>query len=180
MAGLDAIESEAMNGKWLALASALLIASSAVQAQKHPGHALQADRILVEKSARKLYLLRSGEVLRSFDISLGLVPEGHKEREGDFRTPEGVYYVEAKNRDSDYFLSVKVSYPNAEDRARARARGVDPGGQIMIHGFPNQPRYTEARYQGTDWTDGCIAVSNSDMVDIWLMTSVAIPIEIRP
>jgi murein L,D-transpeptidase YafK len=119
-------------------------------------------------------------VLRDFDIALGLMPEGPKEREGDFRTPEGHYFLEAKNPNSDYFLSVKISYPNPDDLARARASGVDPGGQIMIHGQPNEPKYSATRYQGLDWTDGCVAVSNSDMVDIWLMTREGIPIEIRP
>jgi murein L,D-transpeptidase YafK len=140
----------------------------------------QADTILVLKGARELQLLKAGRVLRTFDIALGLVPVGHKQREGDFRTPEGRYRVEARNADSDFFLSLKVSYPNDQDRARARAQGVDPGGQIMIHGLPNQPRYDARRYQGWDWTDGCIAVSNSDMIDIWLMTDEATPIEIRP
>jgi murein L,D-transpeptidase YafK len=139
-----------------------------------------ADSVLVVKSERKLYLLKAGEVLRDFDISLGLVPKGHKQREGDFRTPEGRYYLEARNPSSDYFLSIKVSYPNVDDRARARAAGVDPGGQIMIHGQPNEPKRDERSYQGWDWTDGCIAVSNSDMIDIWLMTNESTPIEIRP
>ena len=143
-------------------------------------HYARADSVLIVKSERKLYLLKNGEVLRDFDIALGLMPEGRKEREGDFRTPEGRYHLEVKNPNSDYFLSVKISYPNAQDLARARAQGVDPGGQIMIHGQPNQPRYSESRYQGLDWTDGCIAVSNSDMVDIWLMTGEGTPIEIRP
>jgi len=124
--------------------------------------------------------MRRGEILRSMDIALGLMPTGPKQREGDFRTPEGRYYLEAKNTDSDYFLSIKVSYPNAQDRARAREMGVDPGGQIMIHGQPNVPKFDERRYRGWDWTDGCIAVSNSDMVDIWLMTEESTPIEIRP
>jgi murein L,D-transpeptidase YafK len=75
---------------------------------------------------------------------------------------------------------LKISYPNAVDRNRARQHGVDPGGQIMIHGMPNEPRYQESRYSGWDWTDGCIAVSNSDMIDLWLMTAVQTPIEIRP
>jgi murein L,D-transpeptidase YafK len=140
----------------------------------------RVDRILVIKSERKMYLQSAGRTLRTFDISLGLVPEGAKQREGDFRTPEGVYYIESKNARSDFFLALKVSYPNENDRARARASGVDPGGQIMIHGLPNVPKYPESRYLGSDWTDGCIAVSNSDMVDLWLMTSVATPIEIRP
>jgi murein L,D-transpeptidase YafK len=140
----------------------------------------QADSVLVVKSERKLYLLKAGRILKSVDVSLGLVPTGPKQREGDFRTPEGRYNLESRNVDSDYFLSILVSYPSDADRMRARKQGVDPGGQIMIHGLPNVPRYEPAHYQGTDWTDGCIAVSNSDMLDIWLMTREATPIEIRP
>lgn len=143
-------------------------------------HHEQADEVLVDKSERKLYLLKAGEVLREFDISLGLQPTGHKQRAGDSRTPEGRYYLEARNPSSDYFLSIRVSYPNAEDRARARAAGVDPGGQIMIHGLPNEQKEGVTSYSGWDWTDGCIAVSNSDMIDIWLMTGESTPIEIRP
>jgi murein L,D-transpeptidase YafK len=139
-----------------------------------------ADRIVVDKSDRALYLFADGEIIRTMNVALGLVPEGHKQQEGDFRTPEGRYHIEAKNPDSDYFLSLKISYPNQTDRERARRTGVDPGGQIMIHGLPNEPRYAESRYLGADWTDGCIAVSNSDMIDLWLMTPVATPIEIRP
>jgi murein L,D-transpeptidase YafK len=139
-----------------------------------------ADSLLIVKSERKLYLLKAGEILRRFDIALGLMPEGPKQREGDFRTPEGRYYLEAKNPNSDYFLSLKISYPNADDMERAEAAGVNPGGQIMIHGQPNEPKYPETRYQHWDWTDGCVAVSNSDMVDIWLMTEAGTPIEIRP
>ncbi|HET8698867.1 MAG TPA: L,D-transpeptidase family protein, partial [Gammaproteobacteria bacterium] len=140
----------------------------------------QADSVLVVKSERKLYLLKAGRILRTFNVGLGLQPVGPKQRSGDFRTPEGRYLLERRNVDSDYFLSIQVSYPNEQDRARARALGVDPGGQIMIHGLPNEPRYDLKHYQGSDWTDGCIAVSNSDMVDIWLMTRESTPIEIRP
>lgn len=160
---------------------ALLDAGSRATAESEtPFAGERIDKLLVVKSERKLYALHAGEVVREFDISLGLVPQGAKQREGDFRTPEGVYYVEAKNPRSDFFLSLKISYPNDRDRARARSQGVDPGGQIMIHGLPNVPKYPESRYRGWDWTDGCIAVSNSDMLDLWLMTSVAMPIEIRP
>jgi murein L,D-transpeptidase YafK len=140
----------------------------------------RADHVVVDKSDRKLYLLRAGRVLREFNVSLGLVPNGPKQREGDFRTPEGKYVLDARNVDSDYFLSIHVSYPNEADRERARVLGVDPGGQIMIHGLPNEPKYDLRSYQGTDWTDGCIAVSNADMIDIWLMTRESTPIEIRP
>ena len=143
-------------------------------------HYDQADRIVVIKSERKLSLFKDGEVLRSFDIALGLVPEGPKRRSGDFRTPEGDYFLETKNPNSDYFLSILVSYPNAQDRARAQLEGVDPGGQIMIHGQPNEPKFSALREQGLDWTDGCIAVSNSDMIDIWLMTGDSTPIHIFP
>lgn len=144
-----------------------------------PQHPL-ADRILVLKSERTLRLYRDGQVLRSFDIALGLAPEGPKRESGDFRTPEGQYFLEWKNAESEYFMALKVSYPNERDRAVAAAAGVDPGGMIMIHGDPNNGRYPAMRSQGMDWTDGCIAVSNSDMVDIWLMTSEGMPIEIQP
>lgn len=140
----------------------------------------RADYVVVDKSDRKLYLYKAGRILREFDVALGLIPNGAKQREGDFRTPEGKYMLDARNVNSDFFLSIHVSYPNEADRERARAQGVDPGGQIMIHGWPNEPRYDVRRYENTDWTDGCIAVSNSDMVDIWLMTRESTPIEIRP
>jgi murein L,D-transpeptidase YafK len=125
-------------------------------------------------------LMDGDSVVRSMNIALGLMPRGPKRQEGDFRTPEGQYFIEAKNQDSDYFLSLKVSYPNAADRAMARRLGVDPGGQIMIHGMPNEPSYSESAYLGWDWTDGCIAVTNSDMVDLWRFVAVSMPIEIRP
>jgi murein L,D-transpeptidase YafK len=139
-----------------------------------------ADRVLVSKSARKLQLLRDGEVLRTYRIALGLRPEGHKEYEGDFRTPEGVYHLSRRNPNSEYFLSIQIDYPNDRDVARARKQGVRPGGAIMIHGQPNVPRKPRDYYTNVDWTEGCIAVSNTDMVEIWLMTPPDTPIEIRP
>ena len=139
-----------------------------------------ADKVVVEKENRKLHLLRDGEAFRTFDIALGIAPTGDKEQEGDFKTPEGKYLLDLRNPDSDYFLSIRVSYPNAEDRREAAMKGVDPGGQIMIHGQPNTPTYSAAFYQKSDWTNGCIAVSNSDMIDIWLMTPDNVPIEILP
>ena len=139
-----------------------------------------ADFVLVEKSARKLHLVRDGETLRTFDIALGIVPVGDKEKEGDFRTPEGNYLLDARNPNSEFFLSIHISYPDRLDRARALAEGVDPGGAIMIHGQPNEPTRSETYYRTQDWTNGCIAVSNSDMIDIWLMTGDNTPIEIRP
>jgi murein L,D-transpeptidase YafK len=139
-----------------------------------------ADRVVVRKSERTLYLMKGRTVLRSFKVALGLEPEGHKLREGDFRTPEGSYALVERNPDSDYFLSIRISYPNSADTRRARNRGYAPGGAIMIHGQPNVPTRSAEYYRRTDWTDGCIAVSNSDMVDIWLMTTRNTPIDILP
>ena len=124
---------------------------------------------------------KAGRVLREFDVSLGLVPNGPKQREGDFRTPEGQVLPRWAQRQQRLSSCRSRSPIRTTRTARARAReGVDPGGQIMIHGWPNEPKYDLRRYQDTDWTDGCIAVSNSDMVDIWLMTRESTPIEIRP
>ena len=169
-----------ISGVVTALICAIAVWQPVAQTQEPGAVPDHADSVLVVKSERKLYLLKAGRILRAFDVSLGLVPNGPKQREGDFRTPEGRYRLETRNTDSDYFLSIKVSYPDDSDRAQARARGVDPGGQIMIHGLPNEPKYDVRRYHGSDWTDGCIAVSNADMVDIWLMTRESTPIEIRP
>lgn len=141
---------------------------------------LMADKVIVRKHERRLYLMRGDEVLRSYRISLGLNPIGHKERSGDFRTPEGTYRLTRRNPRSDFFLSIQVSYPNEQDLKRARSNGWDAGGSIMIHGLPNQLKRSPEYYAQNDWTDGCIAVSNSDMVEIWLMTSENIPIEIYP
>jgi murein L,D-transpeptidase YafK len=157
-----------------------LLGSAAAEERAPAAVPDHADYVVVDKSDRKLILYKAGRILREFDVSLGQMPSGPKQREGDFRTPEGKYYLAGRNVNSDFFLSIHVSYPNDTDRARARAEGVDPGGQIMIHGLPNEPKYDLRHYQDTDWTDGCIAVSNSDMVDIWLMTRESTPIEIRP
>ena len=165
---------------WVSLGVAAMFGTAVADDRPNVAVPDHADYVVVDKSDRKLYLYKAGRVLREFEVSLGLVPNGPKQREGDFRTPEGKYMLDARNVNSDFFLSIHVSYPNEADRARARAQGVDPGGQIMIHGLPNQPKYDLKRYLDTDWTDGCIAVSNSDMVGIWLMTRESTPIEIRP
>jgi hypothetical protein len=139
-----------------------------------------ATRVLVRKSERRLYLMRGPEVLRSYRVALGLNPLGHKEREGDFRTPEGRYRLVSRNPRSDFFLSMQVSYPSPGDMARARGNGWRPGGSIMLHGFPNEPRKGVDYYATQDWTNGCIALSNSDMLEIWLLVSDNTPIDIEP
>ena len=159
-----------------ALGLAVLLPRAGLPAGDFP----TADKVLVEKGSRSLHLLKDGVAFRTFRIALGVEPEGGKEREGDQRTPEGVYLLETRNPHSDFFLSIRISYPNAFDLAKARRKGLDPGGQIMIHGQPNMPTYSAAYYAKEDWTNGCIAVSNSDMIDIWLMTPDRVPIEIVP
>lgn len=159
-----------------ALISLLLLTQGGLLAGGFP----TADRVVVEKGDRKLHLVKNGEVFQTFDIALGIRPTGDKEFEGDFRTPEGTYLLDIRNPDSEFFLSIHVSYPNGRDVREARSKGLDPGGAIMIHGQPNTPTRSEAYYRTQDWTNGCIAVSNSDMIDIWLMTANNTPIEIRP
>lgn len=169
-----------------ALAAVLLLLSLAMPAAADDmfipsrGALEPADRLVLRKAERSLALYRGGQPIRTYRVSLGLNPEGHKEREGDFRTPEGRYMLTSRNPQSEYFLSIQVSYPNAEDVANARRNGWRPGGAIMIHGLPNVPRHPRERYLSTDWTDGCIAVSNEDMLEIWLLTGANTPIEILP
>ncbi len=139
-----------------------------------------ADRVIVHKAERRLLLMRGDRVLRMFGVALGLSPSGPKQREGDFRTPEGTYRLSGRNANSDFFLAIQVTYPGPEDLRRASAEGVAPGGMIMIHGQPNRPSRSPDYYQTRDWTNGCIAVSNADMVDIWLMTPDNTPIQILP
>jgi murein L,D-transpeptidase YafK len=138
------------------------------------------DRVVVHKARRLLEMYRDGAVVASYRVSLGLVPTGQKQREGDYRTPEGSYRLTRRNAESDYFLAVQVSYPEAADVALARRNGWAPGGAIMVHGLPNLLKYSRDRYLSTDWTDGCIALSNEDMLDFWLLTGQGTPIEIRP
>ena len=139
-----------------------------------------AKRILIDKSERKLTLLLRDGRKKEFEVGLGGEPQGHKWRKGDSRTPEGDYFIDLKNFDSEYYLSVRISYPNGEDQATARRLGVEPGGQIMIHGYPNDARPPYEKYRGTDWTDGCIAVSNYAMQEIWLAVREDTPVSIRP
>ncbi len=165
---------------WLPGLATLLTGLSLFAASAPASDFPLADKIVVEKENRKLYLMRNGEIFRTFEVALGVAPIGDKEREGDQRTPEGRYVLDDRNPDSDFFLSIHISYPSLAERAAARQKGLDPGGAIMIHGQPNEPTFSAAYYRQEDWTNGCIAVSNSDMIDIWLMTSNDIPIEILP
>jgi murein L,D-transpeptidase YafK len=141
---------------------------------------LPADHVVVHKSEHRLYLYNGNTLLGAYKVALGLNPVGTKERERDFRTPEGRYFLARRNTRSDYFLSIQVSYPNKHDELRAKKNRVAPGGSIMIHGSPNTPKHPAAYYDSNDWTDGCIALSNSDMVEVWMRTQDNIPIDIYP
>jgi murein L,D-transpeptidase YafK len=165
----------------LGLPAVPLAAADSLTGLAGPAGMLQpVDRVIVQKANRRMELMRAGAVIASYKISLGLQPIGQKQREGDFRTPEGTYRLTRRNAQSDFFLAVQVSYPEASDIAIARRKGWAPGGAIMVHGLPNILKYSRDRYLSTDWTDGCIALSNEDMLDFWLLTGAGTPIEIRP
>jgi murein L,D-transpeptidase YafK len=139
-----------------------------------------ADSVLVIKSESRLYLMREGRELASFKVAFGSKPKGHKQQQGDQRTPEGHYILDYKNPHSNYYKSIHISYPNAQDRANARKHRADPGGDIMIHGQPNGYEKLSFIVQFFNWTDGCIALSNSDMDLVWKAIIPGTPIEIRP
>lgn len=138
----------------------------------------KVEKVVVDKSARQLMLLQGGEVVRSYPVALGPNPAGHKVMEGDGRTPEGVYLLDWRNPNSRFYRSIHVSYPNAADRDLASRLGVSPGGMIMVHGEPSYRSFGPGpRF---DWTEGCIAVSNEAMDEIWAMVDDGTVIEIKP
>lgn len=139
-----------------------------------------ADRVLVEKAARRFTLLRGNELLKVYRVALGHSPVGPKEEEGDQRTPEGKYLIDFHKEDSDYHRALHISYPAQHDIDRAAARGVSPGGDIMIHGIRNGRGWIGAFHRRTDWTAGCVAVTNSEIEEIWRAVPDGTPIEIRP
>jgi murein L,D-transpeptidase YafK len=140
----------------------------------------KADMVLVVKSESKLYLERNGKILKEYHVAFGANPKGNKEKEGDERTPEGRYVLDYKKENSSFYKSIHISYPNEQDKERAKRLGVDPGRSIMIHGQKNGLGWLSLITQRFNWTDGCIALSNDEMDEIWQAVDVGIPIEIRP
>lgn len=140
----------------------------------------QVDRVVVLKSERKLVLLSGDYVMRVYQVALGRYPSGHKKRQGDARTPEGEYTLDYKLENSAFHKAIRISYPNDRDRARAIAAGEDPGGKIMIHGLPNEMSASRVGHPSIDWTQGCIAVTNDEIEEIWKMVQIGTPIEIHP
>lgn len=149
-------------------------------AQPATQHLPEITQVLVHKAERRLYLLSDDQTVRVYPISLGNAPVGHKLSEGDSRTPEGDYLLDWRLADSDFYKSIHISYPSPRDRELAEAWGLDPGGSIMIHGLPNNAGDLAFAYAGLDWTDGCIAVSNEDMDEIWELVENGTPIRINP
>ena len=139
-----------------------------------------ADSIVVEKAQHRLSLYYRGLLMRSYLVALGQQPKGDKVRKGDNKTPEGMFRIEARNPQSRYHRALKISYPDAAHIARAHAIGVQPGGDIMIHGLPARQAWVGAAHRDFDWTEGCIAVTNKEIEEIWSVVPVGTPIQIKP
>ncbi|ACH40982.2 peptidoglycan L,D-transpeptidase lipoprotein, YkuD family, TPR domain-containing [Citrifermentans bemidjiense Bem] len=139
-----------------------------------------ADKVLIEKKERRLTLLSKGEVIKSYKISLGENPNGPKERQGDNKTPEGIYRIDSRNNDSQYHLSLHISYPNEQDKKRAKQLGVAPGGNIMIHGMRNGFSWFGEHHTLIDWTKGCIAVTDEEIQEIAELVPIGTVVEIMP
>jgi murein L,D-transpeptidase YafK len=142
--------------------------------------AVMAEKVLIEKNARRLTLISEGKAIKSYKVALGRNPEGPKEKEGDNRTPEGTYTIDTWNTKSRYHLALHVSYPNTQDIQRAKQHGVSPGGNIMIHGIMNGFGWIGRFHRWMDWTKGCIAVTNDEIDEIGKLVANGTPVEIRP
>jgi len=151
-----------------------LLASTGIHAQT------KVDCIIIQKKARTMELMRAGQVLKTYKIALGGEPVGAKTMQGDHRTPEGDYVINSRNTHSQFHRSLHISYPNAADRERARKLGVAPGGDVYIHGLPNGYGFIGAAHRARDWTDGCIAVTDQEIEEIWKLVDDGTPVEIRP
>lgn len=158
--------------------SAIAYAKSTSKTKNPIPPSIVIDRVFVDKSDRILKLMSNGKAIRSYRIALGGSPSGHKQQEGDQRTPVGIYTLDYKNENSIAHRSIHISYPNDEDKARAQSLGVNPGGDIMIHGQMNGFGYLGWLNQRRDWTDGCIAVANDEMGEIMDAVTLGTPIEI--
>lgn len=141
---------------------------------------LRADRVVVYKSERKLVLLSQGQEIRSYKVALGGEPVGPKTRQGDHRTPEGIYTLNSRNPNSQFYRAFHISYPEPKDIATAKKLGVSPGGDIMLHGLPKKYSWVGKAHTLHDWTDGCIAVTNEEMDELWKVVPVGTTIEIKP
>jgi murein L,D-transpeptidase YafK len=158
----------------------MLIGPVGTASPLHAESLVEADEVLVIKHERKLYLIRQNEPLKWFWIALGRQPAGQKTEIGDGRTPKGIYWIVQRDIHDDFYRALWLSYPNGADRERAKQLGVNPGGGIMIHAGPKGYEPTGPGERMIDWTDGCIAVTNADMDEIWLRVPDGTRVEIRP
>jgi murein L,D-transpeptidase YafK len=140
----------------------------------------KVSRVLVLKKEHKMELFSGEIVIKTYTVALGRGGLAPKQRQGDHLTPEGLYQIDRRNQNSRFYLALHVSYPNEADRERARKLGVDPGGDIMIHGIANGLGWLGSMQRMIDWTNGCIAVTDTEMDEIWLLVPIGTPIEIRP
>jgi len=140
----------------------------------------RADRVIVHKKEHTLELISRGKVIRSYKVALGGDPVGPKTMQGDHKTPEGAYILDSRNAHSRFYKSIHISYPNLNDRAAARRNGVSPGGDVFVHGLPNGYGGIGAAHRMRDWTDGCIAVTDAEIDEIWKAVPNGTPIEIKP
>jgi murein L,D-transpeptidase YafK len=138
------------------------------------------DRVVVYKAQRKLVLFSQAKEVRTYKIALGGEPVGPKTRQGDHKTPEGIYVLDSRNANSRFYKAFHISYPNSNDVAAAKRAGVNPGGDIMLHGLSRQYAWVGKAHVLHDWTDGCIAVTDDEMDEIWKLVRVGTPIEIKP
>ena len=159
------------------LVAGILLSSCLLYAQ---APSVGADRVVVYKSERKLVLLSRGKEIRSYKVALGSEPVGPKTQHGDHKTPEGFYTLDSRNPNSHFYKAFHISYPSLKDLANAKKLGISPGGDIMLHGLPKDYAWVGKAHTLHDWTDGCIAVTNKEMDELWKLVPVGTPIEIKP
>jgi murein L,D-transpeptidase YafK len=172
----DARAGIAARSRWLGLGALLFVLCGPSPARSSP----PADTILIVKHERKLYLLRDNFPLRIYRVALGLSPTGPKEHQWDFRTPEGSYIIDFRQQHSHYFKALHISYPSPADLKRSSTLHLRAGGDIFIHGEPNQPTKPLSYYKTRDWTNGCIALADEDLQDLWDLTAGQTLVEIVP
>jgi murein L,D-transpeptidase YafK len=166
-----------MRRAWLAVLLVAVAVGATTPTKPQPP---EITRVVVLKSERKLMLMSGDTVVKTYRVSLGGQPIGAKTQQGDHKTPEGVYLLDSRNPYSTYHLALHISYPNAADRAQAAKRHVSPGGAIMLHGLPKGWEWVGPGEKLVDWTDGCIAVTNPEIEEIWRLVKIPTPIEIKP
>jgi murein L,D-transpeptidase YafK len=179
---LDKRESLMLKKTALCLFIAFLVFGSdcIVSPGKIAASLIKADKVVLIKSRRILMLMRLGEIFRTYRVALGQKPKGQKMKAGDKKTPEGTYILDSRNPDSKFHLAIHISYPNKSDAQNARKLGVSPGGGVMIHGLPDDLRRIGKLHRLSDWTNGCIAVTNPEIEEIWRLVPDGTPIEIKP